>query len=68
MPFLTALFDLNGTATRKQALRVFAVLVAALAAVLLLERWAPSYTRFVLPVVGLLHARMAPSEKKAVMP
>lgn len=55
MPFLTALFDLNGTATRKQALRVFVVLVAALAGVALLERWAPSYTRYALPFFGLVH-------------
>ena len=55
MAFLTALFDLNGTATRKQALRVFAVLLAGIAVVVLSDRLAPSVTRVVLPVVGLVH-------------
>lgn len=55
MAFLTALFDLNGTATRKQALRVFAVLLVGIAVVVLTHRLAPAFTRFVLPLVGLMH-------------
>lgn len=55
MAFLTALFDLNGTATRKQALRVFAVLLAGIAVVVLTHRLAPGFTRVFLPVVGLVH-------------
>jgi signal peptidase I len=54
MPFLTALFDLNGTATRKQALRVFVLMLAGLGIVMLMERTVPAYTRFVVPVVGLV--------------
>lgn len=54
MPFLTALFDLHGTATRKQALRVFLVMLAALAATVLVERVAPDYGRFVVPLAGLV--------------
>lgn len=53
MPLLTALFDLHGTATRKQALRVFLVMLAALAAAMLVERLAPNYGRFVVPLAGL---------------
>ena len=52
MPLLTALFDLHGTATRKQALRVFAVLLVAIAVAMLVERLAPNYSRFVVPLVG----------------
>lgn len=55
MAFLTALFDLNGTSTRKQALRVFAVVLIGLAGLAVIERLAPAYTRFAVPVVGLLH-------------
>lgn len=54
MPFLTALFDLNGTATRKQALRVFLVLLAAIAALMTVQIFAPAFERLAYPVVGLL--------------
>lgn len=54
MPFLTALFDLHGTATRKQALRVFLVMLAALGAVMLVERFQPDLSRFAVPVAGLV--------------
>jgi len=52
MVFLTALFDLNGTATRKQALRVFLVLLAMLAAMMALRFWAPAGSRFFQPFLG----------------
>lgn len=55
MPLLTALFDLHGTATRKQALRVFAVLLVAIAVAMLVERLAPDYSRFVVPLVGFVY-------------
>jgi signal peptidase I len=55
MPLLTALFDLHGTATRKQALRVFAVLLVAVAVAMLVERLVPSYSRFVVPLVGFAY-------------
>lgn len=55
MPFLTALFDLHGTATRKQTLRVFAVLLVAIAVAMLVERLAPGYNRFVVPLVGFVY-------------
>ena len=55
MPFLTALFDLNGTATRKQALRVFAVVLVVFAAFAAVERFTPPYSRFVAPLVGLTY-------------
>jgi signal peptidase I len=55
MPLLTALFDLHGTATRKQALRVFAVLLAAVAVAMMVERLAPAYSRFVVPLVGFVY-------------
>ena len=55
MPLLTALFDLHGTATRKQALRVFAVLLVAIAVAMLVERLAPNYSRFVVPLVGFVY-------------
>ncbi len=54
MPFLTALFDLNGSATRKQALRVFLVLLAAIAVLTAIETWGPAYSRFFTPIVGLV--------------
>lgn len=54
MPFLTALFDLNGTATRKQALRVFLVLLVALICLALVRLSWPSAERFVDPLVGLI--------------
>lgn len=54
MPFLTALFDLNGTATRKQALRVFLVVLVAIATLLSVQAFAPGYERLVYPVVGLV--------------
>jgi signal peptidase I len=55
MPLLTALFDLHGTATRKQALRVFAVLLVAVALAILVERLAPGYSRVVVPLVGFVY-------------
>lgn len=55
MALLTALFDLHGTATRKQALRVFAVLLAAVAVAMLVERLAPAYSRFIVPLVGFVY-------------
>lgn len=54
MPFLTALFDLNGTTTRKQALRVFLVLLAGIAVLLAVQSLAPAYERLVYPVLGLV--------------
>jgi len=54
MPFLTALFDLNGTATRKQALRVFLVLLFALVSLVLVRAFLPLAGRFVDPVVGMI--------------
>lgn len=54
MPLLAALFDLNGTATRKQAFRVFLVLVLGLAATLALAEFAPGYLRFAAPAFGML--------------
>lgn len=54
MPFLTALFDLNGTRTRKHALRVFLVLVGAIAALMIVQRFAPGFERLAYPVVGLV--------------
>jgi len=54
MPFLTALFDLNGTATRKQALRVFLVLLVALVCLALVRFSWPSAERFANPLVGLV--------------
>jgi signal peptidase I len=55
MPLLTALFDLHGTATRKQALRVFVVLLVAVAVAMLVERLVPDYSRFVVPLVGFVY-------------
>lgn len=54
MPLLAALFDLNGTATRKQALRVFLVLLVGIAVLVGLELKAPDLARFAYPVLGLL--------------
>ena len=54
MPFFEALFDLNGTRTRKQALRVFLVLLAAIAALLAVQAFAPGYERLAYPVVGVV--------------
>ncbi len=54
MSVLTALFDLNGTATRKQAFRVFLVVLATFGSAALVERFAPTLLRFVIPVAGLL--------------
>ncbi|TXH98099.1 MAG: signal peptidase I [Pseudorhodobacter sp.] len=55
MPLFEALFDLNGTRTRKQALRVFLVLLGLYAGYLLIEKHAPFQTRFVAPLVGLAY-------------
>ena len=55
MPFLTALFDLNGTATRKQALRVFLVLLGAIALAMAVETFAPAYSHFAVPLLGLAY-------------
>mgnify|MGYP006208009301 CR=1 FL=1 len=52
--FETALFDLNGTATRKQALRVFLVLLLALVSLVLVRAFLPSAGRFADPVVGMI--------------
>jgi signal peptidase I len=54
MPILTALFDLNGTATRKSAFRVFLVLAAGLAGLMALGRFAPTYQPYGYPFVGLI--------------
>lgn len=56
MPFLTALFDLNGTATRKQALRVFLVLFVALMCLAFVRISFPSAERIADPVVGVIVA------------
>ncbi|WP_430465887.1 signal peptidase I [Tabrizicola sp.] len=55
MPLLTALFDLHATATRKQALRVFAVLVLAMFVAALVEQLVPDFSRFAVPVLGLVY-------------
>lgn len=52
MPILTALFDLNGTATRKQAFRVFLVLILGFIATTALAGFAPDALRFGSPVFG----------------
>lgn len=54
MPFLTALFDLNGTRTRKHALRVFLVLLGVIAALVIVQHFAPDFERLAYPVVGLV--------------
>lgn len=53
MPLFEALFDLNGTRTRKQALRVFLVLLAAIGALLAVQSFAPDLERLAYPAVGL---------------
>jgi signal peptidase I len=55
MPFLTALFDLNGTRTRKQALRVFLVLLVTIAVAFALQSFAPGWARLAHPAVGLAY-------------
>lgn len=55
MPFLTAFFDLNGTTTRKQALRVFLVLVLMIAGLAAIRTFAPDFERFGLPIFGLVY-------------
>lgn len=54
MSFLTALFELNGTATRKQAFRVFLVLAGAVLVIEGLRAQAPDFLRFAFPVFGLV--------------
>lgn len=54
MPFLTALFDLNGTTTRKQALRVFLVLLVAIATLKGVQSYSPWLDRFIYPVFGVI--------------
>ncbi len=54
MPILTALFDLNGTATRKSAFRVFLVLVLGVVGLVALGQFAPAYQPYGYPFVGLL--------------
>jgi signal peptidase I len=54
MPILTALFDLNGTATRKQAFRVFVVLILGLGLGIALSKTAGGYLRFYVPIMGLI--------------
>lgn len=54
MPVLAALFDLNGTTSRKVALRVFLMVALGSLACWGLRAIAPDTTRFVMPVAGLL--------------
>lgn len=54
MPFLTALFSLNGTAKQKEARRVFVIVVLIGGLLLLVAESLPSLRRFAIPVVGLL--------------
>lgn len=54
MAFFTALFDLNGTTTRKQALRVFLLLMAGFGVLLVVQAQAPAFERLVYPPLGLI--------------
>lgn len=55
MPLLTAFFDLNGTTTRKQALRVFLLLVLMIVGLAAIRAFAPDFERFGLPLFGLVY-------------
>lgn len=54
MAFLTALFDLNGTTTRKQALRVFLLVLVGFGVLFIVQAQAPAYDRLVYPPLGLI--------------